>query len=769
MVTHQVQLCMTSASLVVVLNKGEILGSGTPEEAVRNDWVENISLSALKDGDSSEVSTLRNEDAQTKPKKDAKEKTTVKLTEDEKKVEGAVAWDVYKTYLIASGGWPFWIGLVILFLTRELVDVSQNAWLAVWANKMAKTTGSYTVKAFDYIVPEPIAQSLYASFAPADGQSYGAMTMSVFGKGEPETVNVDFYLGIYVLLSFATLVMASLTNYYTIFGGLAASRALHQQLLRKVSRAKVRFFDTTPIGRIVNRFSSDISTIDDDVSNGLQGLFGSFVTILGIVVIISVNMPLFMIPAVFIVVIYGIIGALYVPVSRDLKRLNSNSRSPILNHFNEALNGLPTIRAYGFEKRFLSKNLTNQDNNNRTFILLWATNRWLHWRVDIAGAMVAFTTGILILQNYGKIEPGWAALSLTYALMFTGTIVWLIRIYAQNEMNLNSVERVAEYMNLEEEPAAIIEGSRPPASWPHAGEIVVHHLTMKYAPDAPAVIKDVSFTIKAGEKVGVVGRTGSGKSTFAISLFRFMDPVGGTITIDGIDICKIGLQDLRSNLTIIPQDPILFKGTLRSNLDPFGEREDRELWEALRRSHLIPDTNPSSRIPSHRNSAELTANGPQVKSRAGSLKGTAEVLESETVDPSKITLDTPVKENGSNFSQGQRQLIALARALVRQSKIIVMDEATASVDFETDLKIQGTIREEMANSTILTIAHRIRTIADFDRVLVMNAGEVAEFDKPLTLMNQPDSIFRSMCERSSEFDALLAIAEEKERRDAERN
>ncbi|KAF9098829.1 hypothetical protein BGX29_007411 [Mortierella sp. GBA35] len=770
MVTHQVQLCMTSASLVVVLNKGEILGSGTPEEAVRNEWVENISLSAIKDGESSEVSTLNNEDAQTKPKKDTKEKTAVKLTEDEKKVEGAVAWNVYKTYLIASGGWPFWIGLVILFLTRELVDVSQNAWLAIWANKMSETTGSYAIKAFDYVVPEPIAHSLYASFAPLDDQPYGAMTMTLFGKGKPETVNVNFYLGVYVLLSIFTLVMAALTNYYTIFGGLAASRSLHQQLLRKVSRAKVRFFDTTPIGRIVNRFSSDISTIDDDVSNGLQGLFGSFVTILGIIVIISANMPLFMIPAVFIVAVYGIIGALYVPVSRDLKRLNSNSRSPILNHFNEALSGLATIRAYGFEKRFLSKNLTNQDNNNRTFFLLWSTNRWLHWRVDIAGALVGFVTGILILQNYGKIEPGWAAMSLTYALMFTGTIVWLIRIYAQNEMNLNSVERVAEYMNLDEEPAAIIEGSRPPASWPHAGEIVVDHLTMKYAPDAPAVIKDISFRIKAGEKIGVVGRTGSGKSTFAISLFRFMDPVGGSITIDGIDICKIGLQDLRSNLTIIPQDPILFKGTLRSNLDPFGEREDRELWEALRRSHLIPDTRPSSRLPSNRNSLDFTAlaDGSQTNSRAGSLKNSTDGTESETVDPSKITLDTPVKENGSNFSQGQRQLIALARALVRQSKIIVMDEATASVDFETDLKIQGTIRQEMANSTILTIAHRIRTIADFDRVLVMNAGEVAEFDKPLTLMNQPDSIFRSMCERSSEFDALLAIAEEKERRDADR-
>ncbi|KAG0256860.1 hypothetical protein BG011_004280 [Mortierella polycephala] len=751
MVTHQVQLTLSSAQLVVVMNKGEILGSGTPEDAIRNAWIDHVTLtSPVVEGDLSEVSTLNSEEAPPKAKKDDNEKKAVKLTEEETKVEGAVSWNVYKTYMTASGGWPFWIGLVILFLTREVVD------------------------SFDYIVPAPVAQSLYAAFAPIDEGSYSAMTMAVFGKGEPETVNVDFYLGIYVLLSIFTLLFAALTNYYTIFGGLAASRALHRELLRKVSRAKVRFFDTTPIGRIVNRFSSDMSTIDDEVSNGLQGLFGSFVTVLGIVVIISSNMPLFMIPAVFIIAVYGVIGAFYVPISRDLKRLNSNSRSPILNHFNEALSGIATIRAFGFERRFLSKNLWNQDNNNRTFFLLWSTNRWLHWRVDIAGALVAFITGMLILKNHGQIEPGWAALSLTYALMFTGTIVWLIRIYAQNEMNLNSVERVAEYMNLEGEPPAIIEGSRPPASWPHAGEIVIDHLTMKYAPDTPAVIKDVSFSIKAGEKVGVVGRTGSGKSTFAISLFRFMDPVSGTITIDGIDICKIGLQDLRSNLTIIPQDPILFKGTLRSNLDPFGEREDRELWEALYRSHLIPNTRPSSRVVSHRNSLEFSGPIPTTeessstsKSPIGSVKG-AESVTSESEDPSKITLDTPVKENGSNFSQGQRQLIALARALVRQSKIIVMDEATASVDFETDLKIQGTIREEMANSTIITIAHRIRTIADFDRVLVMNAGEVAEFDKPLTLMKKEDGLFRSMCERSSEFEALLAIAEEKERRDAER-
>ncbi|KAF8944893.1 hypothetical protein BGZ47_003546 [Haplosporangium gracile] len=765
MATHQVQLTLGAASTVLALNKGEVLGVGTPKEAVLKEWVENVTLtsSAEVSDASSEISTLNDGESKTNKKGDVdskkKEKISVKLTEEEKKQEGAVAW--------------------------RILDIGQNAWLAVWANKMAENTGAFVINIFNTVTPASLTQSFYAAFAPRDGSEYGLMTMNVFGKGTPETVSVDYYLGIYVLLSICAMILGSLNLYYVVLGGLTASRVLHERLLKSITRAKVRFFDTTPIGRIINRFSSDISTIDDEVSNGVQGLFGCVTTLTGIIVIISINMPIFLVAAFFIVIVYGAIGALYVPISRDLKRLNSNSKSPILNHFNESLKGLATIRAYGFQERFLSKNLTNLDDNNRTFFLLWSTNRWLHWRVDIVGASVAFITGILVLQNWGLIEPGWAALSLTYSLMFTGNVVWFIRIYAMNEMNLNSVERVVEYMDLDPEPAPIIEGSRPPASWPHAGEIKIDHLTMRYAPDTPEVIKDISLTIHPGEKVGVVGRTGSGKSTLAISLFRFMDPASGTITIDGIDICKIGLQDLRTNLTIIPQDPILFKGTLRSNLDPFGEREDRELWEALRRSHLIPAESKSvlsSAAPTKRNSLEATSSqtdellsvpseaGPSTgsKSPASSIKpATSDSSNNpnETIDSSKITLDTPVKENGSNFSQGQRQLIALARALVRQSKIIVMDEATASVDFETDLKIQLTIREEMADATILTIAHRIRTIADFDRVLVMSAGEVVEFDRPYTLMRQEDSLFRSMCERSSEFEALLAIAEEKEKRD----
>ncbi|ORZ00014.1 P-loop containing nucleoside triphosphate hydrolase protein [Lobosporangium transversale] len=762
MVTHQVQLSLSAASYVVVLDNGEVVGTGTPEIVLRNKWIENVTLATPVADDSSEVSTLDDEGAARNIKKP--EKKASKLIEDEKKVEGSVSWSVYKIYLTASGGWFFWISILAFLIVRELISISQNGWLAIWANKAAEDTGAFVIMAIRRITPEPIIQSVYSAFTPKGGNLSDDVTMKVAGPD-----NVVYYLGVYILLSLATAIFYSLAEFYAlVVGNIRGSRVIHKDLLYKVSRAKVRFFDTTPIGRIINRFSTDIATIDEQVLRGLESFLGYAIALLGIIFIISVNTPLFLVAAVFIVAIYVVLGYIYVPVSRDLKRLNSISKSPILNHFNESLNGVATIRAYGFEKRFQTRNLVNLDDNNRTFFLLWATNRWLHWRVDITGALVSFSAGMLVLRNWESIAPGWAALSLSYSLMFTLNIVWIIRVYAENEMNMNAVERVSEYMDIEEEPPAIIEGSRPPASWPHSGEITINHLTVRYAPDTPDVLKDVSVKIKAGEKVGVVGRTGSGKSTFAISLFRFMDPTSGSICIDGIDISKIGLQDLRSNLTIIPQDPILFKGTLRSNLDPFGEREDQELWEALRRSHLIPveaaKRQGTEALISDRDTANPSSSS---QSPAPSVKGS----QSDTdviVDPSKITLDTSVKENGSNFSQGQRQLIALARALVRQPKIIIMDEATASVDFETDIKIQNTIREEMADATMVTIAHRIRTIADFDRVLVLDQGKVVEYDKPYTLMRKEGGIFKSMCERSTEFDALLAIAEEKEKRDAHR-
>ncbi|KAF9213805.1 hypothetical protein BGZ59_004794 [Podila verticillata] len=718
MATHQLQLTLNYAKYVIALDKGEVIGTGTPEEVISKGWVNHVTFVAPLSDQDSEPNSL---DGEERTKKSYHEKIGVKLTEDEKKVEGSVTWKVYTTYLKASGGWRFWFLIVVLFLIHEFLDIGHNGYLAIWGNKIATTTEHPASSTFEGVDPES-------------------------GK-----LSNSFYLSGYILISSILLGFSVLVDYFAIFGKIQGSRIMHAKLLESVSRAKVRFFDTVPIGRIINRFSADMATIDYVTLHALMGFMNAAVALAGIVFIISINMPIFLIMAVFVLAIYGVFGMLYIPISRDLKRLNSISRSPILNHFNETLAGLTTIRAYGFQERFASRNIVNLDCNNRTYFLFWSANRWLHCRIYIVGVLVVFTTGMHILQNKDTVEPGWAAMSLMYSLMFTTAVVRLISVYASNEMSMNAVERIEEYVTLEQEPPAIIEGSRPPASWPYSGEIIVDHLTMKYAPETPEVIKDISFTIKAGEKVGVVGRTGSGKSTLAISLFRFMEPTRGTIHIDGIDICKIGLHDLRSKLTIIPQDPILFKGTLRFNLDPFEEHEDSDLWEALRRSHLIP---------------EAASIEPRISISADSVKDPSSE-EDNIVDPSKIKLDMDVKANGSNFSQGQRQLIALARALVRRSKIIVMDEATASVDFETDHKIQTTIMEELADATIITIAHRITTIAGFDRILVINAGEVAEFDKPYTLIKQEGSMFRSMCERSSEFEALLAIAENKERKDGD--
>ncbi|KAG0212045.1 hypothetical protein BGX28_006943 [Mortierella sp. GBA30] len=766
MATHQLQLTLQSADFILVLNNGEVLGCGTPEQAIHNQWIDSVTFLTAVPNDESEGCTLDGQDKSRKVNTANNQKTGVKLTEDEKKVKGAVAWSIYKTYLTAAGNWRFWIFLAVFILLNNFLSAADDGWLAMWSNKAAETTGAFIMAALKSVTPEQMPRSLYTTLAPADdGNEYGPLTMHFFGKGTPDSVNIEFYLGGYILLSFFSAVFASFVQSYSVVvGSLTASRTLHARLLQHIMRAKVRFFDTTPVGRIINRFSSDIAVIDNDTMRNLASLITSAFTILKIVFIISISTPEFLIAAVIIVLIYVVIGMLYIPLARDLKRLNSNAKSPVLNHFNETINGVITIRAYGFQNQFLSTNATNLDNNNRTFILLWSTTRWLHWRVDLVGAFVAFVTGLLVLLNWDTLAPGWAALSLSYSLEFTVSIVWMIRYHAENEINMNAVERVAEYIDMEEEPPEIIEGSRPPASWPHSGEIIVDHLTMKYALNTPDVIKDISFKVKAGEKIGVVGRTRSGKSTLVISLFRFMEPTKGTICIDGIDISKIGLHDLRSRLTIIPQDPILFKGSLRFNLDPFDEHEDSELWTALRRSHLFPEISTDGDVAQYSAFASINATviseTPKESARDSSSEDT------EIVDLSKITLDTVVKANGSNFSQGQRQLIALARALVRRSKIIVMDEATASVDFETDLKVQMTIREEMADATIITIAHRIRTIVDFDRVLVMDAGEIAEFDKPYTLMRKEGGLFRSMCERSSDFETLLAIAKDKESRES---
>lgn len=745
LVTHHVSLCIRSAAYVVALEEnGSVSAAGEPLDVIKS--------GVLGEEFSEEgwlVETAAKEEAATDgpiptvPKKSAQNKSSGagKLVKEEQRAEGGVKWAVYRTYYLASGGFPFWFSVLMLFCLAQASVLGQDYWIKVWssaytnvkeitAQVMQGEVNAVVLSQHVVNINEYLGKTLH-SFNFVIPQSVKAFAAEI---KEGDAVDVGYYLGIYFLIGMLSLALTTLRSLVLFSGSLTASRRIHTQLLDSILRAKVRFFDTTPVGRIVNRFSSDLESIDQAVAPSLSFLLYSIVATIYVIILVSIITPAFVIPGVFVALLFKSIGAYYLKTSRDLKRLNSVSRSPIYVQFNETVIGVATIRAFGSQKRFIKENYKRIDANNRPFIWMWATNRWLHCRVDVLGALVSFCTGVVLVISRNWIHPGLAGLSLSYALTFTHHVLWVVRMYAANEMNMNAIERVHEYLDVDEEPPAHIPHTAPRASWPENGIVKVNNLVMKYASDTPAVLRNVSFETRPREKIGIVGRTGSGKSTLALSLFRFMEPTEGSIFIDGVDIHKIGLDDLRSRLTIIPQDPVLFSGTLRSNLDPFGQYEDAELWAALKRSHLI-----DHQLENDSNSVQ-SSNGSSVEN---------------------ITLDSPVVSNGNNFSQGQRQLIALARALVKRTSLIILDEATSSVDFDTDHQIQETIRKEFTESTLLCIAHRIRTVADYDRILVLDHGEVKEFASPYELMTRDGSIFQQMCERSGEFPELLAIAKAK--------
>jgi ABC-type multidrug transport system fused ATPase/permease subunit len=356
--------------------------------------------------------------------------------------------------------------------------------------------------------------------------------------------------------------------------------------------------------------------------------------------------------------------------------------------------------------------------------------------------LVSFFSATFVLINVGKIDAGAAGLSLTYAVTFTENVLWLVRLYSEVQQNMNSVERVREYLEVDQEAAPVIPESRPEPNWPTQGAVEFKGYTTRYRPDLDPVLKDVSFSVKPGEKVGIVGRTGAGKSSLALALFRGLEAGKGQILIDGVDIGSIGLRDLREAITIVPQDPTLFTGTIRSNLDPFGLFSDEEIFTALRRVHLIGSSTSGTATPM------TTSTAVEPNGMNGS---TASVVDNKNVFHN---LDSLVSESGSNLSQGQRQLLCLARALLKKPRVLMMDEATASIDYTTDAKIQETLRE-LHDSTIITIAHRLQTIIDYDKVLVLDHGRVIEFDHPWTLINKEDGQFRSMCDNSGNMEVLL--------------
>lgn len=475
--------------------------------------------------------------------------------------------------------------------------------------------------------------------------------------------------------------------------------------------------------------------IDSRLGYELGFLVSQLLDVCGIMVAGILVSPLVIVFATVLLAICLKLALTYLAGAREIKRLESTAKSPVFEQFGSSLAGLVTIRAFSKSETFIEIIYEKINAHAQAWWTMWLFNRWLGIRMNLVGAIFSTLTAALVVLLPG-ISASLAGFALSFALQCNTAIAFALRQYANIELNMNATERVIEYSNIELENQG---GADAPAAWPTEGRLEVHDLVVGYAPDLPPVLNGLSFTVEKNQRVGVVGRTGAGKSSLTLALFRFLEAREGQIYIDGLDVSKIKLHDLRSRLAIIPQDPVLFSGTVRSNLDPFDEYTDTELNDALARVHLISSTAGDD---------EATLTSQTATPRQGSGTATPQQTNTNVF----TSLAAPVSEGGLNLSQGQRQLLCLARAIVSRPKIMVLDEATSAVDMETDALIQQSIRAEFGRNatTLLVIAHRLSTIADFDRILVMDAGKAVEFGPPKELMEIEGGVFRNLVDNSGE-------------------
>ncbi|KAF7337494.1 P-loop containing nucleoside triphosphate hydrolase protein [Mycena sanguinolenta] len=629
LVTHHISLCLPIAHYLVELSQGKVLRQGTiksfEESGVLQKVVEAEDY-GFQEQEEEEVSaasvTVENEADSVAPEIVKKPRSNGKLIEAEARAEGRVSWRTYMTYIRAAGVWSKYHEPGIL--------------------------GSMGRKPTRGIISFPISFKGYSWGLPWDGLP-------------SPNVNVKPWLMIYLeisLLGAFTVLFYIALGYYA---SLQASRSLFLSLLRRLTRAPARFFDVTPIGRILNRFTTDINTIDGALQNSARACLSGVLNFIASFSVILAVVPTFAPFALFIAWLYIRLAPSFVRASRDLRRLESISLSPAFAGFDELLRGITHVRAFGMEQRYQDRFYARVDKFQSFDHVYWLVSGWLRWRYDCLGSVVVFATTLFAL--WMGVTNGAAAIVIVQAGIFAEASRQLVKVAAQLELDFN-----------------------------------MENLVVKYAPDLPAVLRNLSFTIKPSEKVGVVGRTGSGKSTLALSLLRMVEPAGGRIIVDGVDISNIGLEDLRTRITIISQDVSLFSGTIRSNLDPLG----------------------------HASSSKASI------------------------------LDMPV--NQGSLSAGERQLVALARAILRRTNIIIMDEATSQIDTHLDDQIQQTIREELTGPIVITIAHRLKTIMDYDRILVLDDGELLEFGSPKILLQNTGGVFREMCRKSPDWPLFAAVA-----------
>ncbi|NXI71277.1 MRP1 protein, partial [Anseranas semipalmata] len=676
LVTHNLTV-LPHTDLIIVMEEGKISEMGTYQELIskRANFVEFI-----------QVVSAENRSEETTPKEVISSKEECQLGRNLQQREllkhKHSSFDQWKTLTnnkekVATGGMKMsvvlkylqafnwrWMWLTIAaYLGQNALAIGQNLWLSTWTAETAK--------------------------------------VSDFAEWKQSQ---NYKLAIYGLLGFLQGLLVCCGAFVLTRGSLSASRALHHQLLDNVLHLPLQHFETNPVGQIINRFTKDIFIVDIRFHYYLRTWLNCTLDVIGTILVITFASPLFIVAVIPLGYMYFTIQRYYIASSRQIRRQAGASHSPVISHFSETLQGGSTIRAFGHQERFIRKNNDVVYENLVYFYNNVISNRWLSVRLEFLGNLMVFFAALFVVLAGNTVSSSTVGLSISYALNIIQSLNFWVRKACEIETNAVSIERVCEYANMDKEEPWITS-KRPPVGWPDRGIIQFVNYKAQYRKDLGLALNDISFQTRSKEKVGIVGRTGAGKSTLTNCLFRVLEGSGGKIIIDGIDISTIGLHDLRGNLNIIPQDPILFSGTLQSNLDPLGKYSDLELWEAL----------------------ELC-----------DLKGFVESL------PKKLLHE--ISEGGENLSVGQRQLVCLARVLLRKTKILVLDEATASVDMETDNLVQSTIKREFCNCTILTIAHRLHTVMDSERVLVLDAGRILEYDTPHNLLKQKGAFSEMVAE-----------------------
>lgn len=584
-----------------------------------------------------------------------KNKPNIRVTEDEEREVGAVKGSLYWDYIRSLGGEgrftkPLILaGLFIGAVSVTLLPLAQKSWLSYYSNHQDQWVALHAV-------------------------------------------------GIFGLLGIVSLLGSFVNNIFWLDRGIRAGKNIHDKMLKSVLSSPVRFFDSTPVGRIIQRFSRDIESVDVHLQWSFDTAINCALQVLVSLVLILSLMPRMIFAIVPIMVLYYVLQRDYRRPAREIKRFDSVARSPRYAHFKESLQGLVVLRSFNKSSWFMRNFYDKLAHSQRMFYSHYLVNRWFSSRIPLIGGLISAITaiGISFSSYYGLMDAGTAGLVTLYSLSFWGFLNWGIRVFADMEARMTSIERLKFFANLPSEKSSIKvleEPLRP--SWPEFGEISVENLKVRYAEHLPLVLKGINFKVPAGSRVGIIGRTGSGKSTFFQSLFRFIEVEEGRILIDGLDIAAVPLEKLRRSLAIIPQDPVLFMGTIRNNLDRFNEYGDEEIVGALQLASMWKYV---SELP----------------------KG----------------LNSPVAEGGMNLSQGQRQLLCLARALLTKARVIVMDEATANVDVQTDALLQKVIRQSFSGVTMLIIAHRLGTVADCDLIVQISAGEVQSVHRPAEISQE---------------------------------